>query len=72
VKFVLVNGRTPRSQSSCALCCEPIGGGYLRDFATGLCYCDQRCYAEPAWVLHDREIAAMLVAAPRPEQLSFR
>jgi len=25
MEFVLVNGRTPRPQSFCALCCEPIG-----------------------------------------------
>jgi len=36
VKFVLVNGRTPRPQSFCALCCEPIGGSYLREIATRL------------------------------------
>ncbi len=34
VKFVLVNGRTPRPQSFCALCCEPIGESYLREIAT--------------------------------------
>jgi hypothetical protein len=31
MKFVLVNGRTPRTQSLCALCCESIGESYLRD-----------------------------------------
>jgi hypothetical protein len=25
MKFVVVNGRTPRQQTRCALCCEPIG-----------------------------------------------
>jgi hypothetical protein len=25
MKFVLVNGSTPRQKSFCALCCEPIG-----------------------------------------------
>jgi hypothetical protein len=44
VKFVLVNGRTPRPQSFCALCCEPIGGSYLREIATRLSYCDHKCY----------------------------
>ena len=34
MKFVLVNGRTPRPQSFCALCCESIGGSYLREIAT--------------------------------------
>ena len=44
VKFVLVNGRTPRPQSFCALCCEPIGESYLREIATKLSYCDHKCY----------------------------
>ena len=44
MKFVLVNGRTPSPQSFCALCCEPIGGTYLRDMATQLSYCDHKCY----------------------------
>jgi hypothetical protein len=45
VKFVLVNGRTPFRQSSCVLCCEAIGEGYLRDVRTRLCYCGAECYA---------------------------
>jgi hypothetical protein len=44
VKFILVNGRTPRPQSFCALCCEPIGESYLREFTTRLPYCDHSCY----------------------------
>jgi hypothetical protein len=36
MKFVLVNGRTPRPQSLYAWCCEPIGESYVRDFATAL------------------------------------
>jgi len=46
MKFVLVNGRTPRTQSPCALCCEPIGESYLRDIVTRLLYCNHRCYAD--------------------------
>jgi hypothetical protein len=42
----MVNGRTPCSQSFCALCCEPIGASYLREIDTRLCYCDDKCYAE--------------------------
>src|SRR5215471_6162174 len=34
MKFVLVNGRTPRPQSFCALCCEPIRESYLRELTT--------------------------------------
>jgi hypothetical protein len=44
MKFVLVNGRSPRPQSFCALCCESIGEGYLREIATRLSYCDHNCY----------------------------
>jgi hypothetical protein len=31
MKFVLVNGRRPRPESFCALCCESIGENYLRE-----------------------------------------
>jgi hypothetical protein len=44
MKFVLVNGRIPRPQSFCALCCEPIGESYLREIATRLSYCGHKCY----------------------------
>jgi hypothetical protein len=44
MKFVLVDGRTPRPHSLCALCCEPIGESYLRELGTRLSYCDQSCY----------------------------
>jgi hypothetical protein len=45
MNLILVNGRTPRPQSFCARCCEPIGASYLREIATRLSYCDQDCYA---------------------------
>jgi hypothetical protein len=45
MKFVLVNGRTPRPQCFCALCYEWIGESYLRELATRLSYCDYQCYA---------------------------
>ena len=44
MKFVLVKGRTPRTQSFCALCCDSIGESYLRDIATQLAYCNHECY----------------------------
>jgi hypothetical protein len=44
MNFVLVNGRTPRPQAFCALCCEPIAESYLREIATRLSYCDHKCY----------------------------
>jgi hypothetical protein len=46
MKFVLVNGRKPRPQSFCNLCCEPIGETYLREIATRLCYCGHKCYLD--------------------------
>jgi hypothetical protein len=44
MKFVLVNGRRPRPESFCALCCEPISENYLRERATRLSYCSYECY----------------------------
>ena len=44
MKFVLVNGRAPRTRSSCAFCCQPIGNSYLRELTTWLSYCNQQCY----------------------------
>jgi hypothetical protein len=36
MKFILINGRTPRVESFCALCFEPIGETYLREIANPL------------------------------------
>ena len=44
MKFVLVNGRRPRPEAWCALCCEPIGESYLRELTTRLSYCSHECY----------------------------
>jgi hypothetical protein len=44
MKFVLVNGRSPRPQSFRALCCGLIGERYLRELKTRLSYCDHTCY----------------------------
>jgi hypothetical protein len=59
MKFVVVNGRTPRQQTRCALCCEPIRKSYLRELTTQLSYCGHRCYvhretATPALEKHAR------------------
>jgi hypothetical protein len=60
MKFVLVNGRTPRQQTRCALCSEPIGKSYMRELTTQLSYCDHSCYlghrkiATPALQKHAR------------------
>jgi hypothetical protein len=44
MKFVLVNGRGPRPETWCALCCEPIGESYLRELTTRLSYCSHECF----------------------------
>jgi hypothetical protein len=44
MKFVLVNGRRPRPEAWCALCCEPIGESYVRELTTRLSYCSHECY----------------------------
>ncbi len=46
MKFVVVNGRTPRTRSFCAQCCESIGESYLRDIAAQLVYCSHKCYVD--------------------------
>jgi hypothetical protein len=46
MRFILVNGRTPRAQLTCVLCCKPMGASYLREIETRLSYCDDKCYAE--------------------------
>jgi hypothetical protein len=46
MRFVVVNDRTPRLQSFCVLCCEPLGTSYLREIGTRLSYCDHNCYAQ--------------------------
>jgi hypothetical protein len=46
MEFVMVNGRTPRQPSFCALCCESIGESYLREIATRLFYCGHGCYLD--------------------------
>jgi hypothetical protein len=43
MKFIVVNGRTPRPQSFCAQC---FGESYLREIATRLSYCDHSCYVD--------------------------
>jgi hypothetical protein len=45
MKFVLVNGRSPRPQSSCTTCGEPIRLTYLREIDTRMAFCDHDCYA---------------------------
>jgi hypothetical protein len=63
VRFILVNGRTPRPRSSCVRCDQPVGMNYLREVGTQLIYCDHNCYAahcESAVLLLDNQATASL------------
>jgi hypothetical protein len=46
IRFVHVNGRTPRRGGYCALCGDKIEVNYVREISTGLCYCDGVCYVD--------------------------
>jgi hypothetical protein len=65
MKFVLVNDTKPGKQSSCVLCSEAIGTGYLREIGTGLFYCDHDCYADHC------KSAAQALANLAPASLGF-
>jgi hypothetical protein len=45
VRFILVNGRSPRGRFSCVMCDQTVGASYLREIGTLLVYCDHNCYA---------------------------
>jgi hypothetical protein len=65
MEFVLVNGRTPRPQAFCVLCCEPIGESYLREIGTRLSYCNQNCYVD-----HCTD-SVLALENPRPEDIPY-
>jgi hypothetical protein len=46
MRFIMVNGRMPRTQSACVLCEKPLSTGYLREIGTQLTYCSHECYAD--------------------------
>ncbi|MEA2884561.1 MAG: hypothetical protein QOH32_3817 [Bradyrhizobium sp.] len=46
MRFILVNGRSPRRQACCVMCDRLIEKTYLREAGTQLIYCDQDCYAD--------------------------
>jgi hypothetical protein len=46
MRFVLVNGRSPRPRCFCAMCDQPIALSYLREIGTNLTYCSHDCYAD--------------------------
>jgi hypothetical protein len=46
MRFILVNGRTPRPHSICVGCERPVRTSYLREVGTHLIYCDHNCYAD--------------------------
>lgn len=68
MKFILVNGRTPCRNSTCALCSESIGNCYLREMGTQLYYCDQICYADhckSVMNLSNNARASLIAFAPK-------
>jgi hypothetical protein len=46
IRFVLVNDRAPRTDTTCTLCSLKIKNEYVRAPQTGLIYCDAQCFAE--------------------------
>ena len=46
IRFILVNDRAPRTDTTCALCSLKIKNEYVRAPWTGLIYCDAQCFAE--------------------------
>src|SRR6516165_4184453 len=59
MKFILVNGRNPRRESLCSLCCEPIGESYLRELTTRLSFCNYDCYlghCKPAFSVLEQHV----------------
>ena len=61
MRFILVNGRTPRPEAFCVMCCQPIKKSYLREIGTHLTYCDHDCYADhcnSAFVLLEKQATA--------------
>ena len=61
MEFDLANGRTPRPQAFCVLCCEPIGESYLREIGTRLHDCNHNCYVD-----HCTD-SVLALENPRPE-----
>jgi hypothetical protein len=45
IRFVLVNDRAPRIDTTCALCSVKIKNGYVRALLTGQIYCAAQCFA---------------------------
>jgi hypothetical protein len=43
-RFVLVNGRVPRTDGHCAMCGRIIEKDYIRASQTRLIYCDTQCF----------------------------
>ena len=63
MRFILVDGRTPRTRSLCVMCGQPVGMNYLREIGTRLIYCDHNCYAthwESAVLVLDNQATASL------------
>lgn len=44
LRFIVVNDRTPRADTHCALCCTEITESYVREIGTKFCYCSRGCF----------------------------
>jgi hypothetical protein len=53
-RFILVNHRLPHANDRCAMCGEIVEKGYVRDFRTGLIYCDTQCFAGGDYLVNNK------------------
>jgi hypothetical protein len=67
MRFILVNGRTPRPQSICVGCDRPVRASYLREIGTHLIYCDHNCYAD-----HCRSAVLLLESQGRHDSFTAK
>jgi hypothetical protein len=67
-RFVLVNGRVPRTDQHCALCGGIIEKSYVRDSQTRLIYCDTQCFAGGARITMSGIKHTERKAVPKPQQ----
>jgi len=44
MRFIFVNGRTPRAEAVCACCSRRIEDSYVRELTSRLPFCDADCY----------------------------
>lgn len=45
MRYVLVNGRTPKDMQTCFVCGAKLEDSYVREIGVRIFYCDQLCMA---------------------------